>query len=82
MPESKQFARTSTCTLLNPLMPYTGIFSPPRKFLVSTKLVRLGRYCEICNVNNKLVNPFPDTKRCDRDLKFLKLSGISPTNLF
>lgn len=42
--------------LLNPLMPSTSIVSPPRKFLVSTKLVRLGRCCKTCNVYARLWN--------------------------
>jgi hypothetical protein len=42
-PMSRQFVRMSTC-----------IVSPPRKFLVSTKLVRLGRCCKTCNVYARL----------------------------
>uniref|UniRef100_A0A0A9GRB6 Uncharacterized protein n=1 Tax=Arundo donax TaxID=35708 RepID=A0A0A9GRB6_ARUDO len=63
MPESKQFARTSTCMFLNPLMPFSGIVSPPRKFLVRTKLVRLGRCCKTCNADDRLAKPFPVSER-------------------
>ena len=82
MPASKQFARTNTYMLLNPLMPFTGIVSPPRKFLVSTKVVRLGRCCKFCNADDRFLKPFPPSARYDRDLKSLKVSGISPTRSF
>jgi hypothetical protein len=44
VPLSKQFARTSISILLNPLMPSTGIISPPQKFLM--KFVK-PFFCEV-----------------------------------
>ncbi|KAE8807811.1 putative glycosyltransferase AGO61 [Hordeum vulgare] len=58
-----------TSILANPSMPYSGIASPPRKFLVSTRLVRLGKRCSIFNADVTLEKPLPVRDRKESDGK-------------